>query len=335
MRIAILAYEGCLGSAVTGLVDLFWIAQKAQNGGPGAKRSKVVERAHLAFETRTASLDGATVRDAHGRELVADMSLDALDRCDAVLVSGMLLGEDGVPPVRILDPRVCDWLRRRHTEGALIGGCCAGVFVLGEAGLLAGRRCTTTWWLHNELKRRFPRAEAAWGSALVEDERIVTVGGPLSWVDLALHMIGRLAGKEAARLAADFAVVDSTPLPQASYAPRGYVNAQEPLLLSAEQIVRQAGAGLTAAQLATALNLSERTLHRRLKDLVGEGPQAFIRRVRMETAQVLLENAGTSIKQAAQLSGYSDEASFRRAFVQQVGMTPGSFRQRRLKRDGA
>ncbi|MYM88311.1 AraC family transcriptional regulator [Rugamonas sp. FT82W] len=46
------------------------------------------------------------------------------------------------------------WLRAQHAHGALIGGSCAGVFVLGEAGLLDGRRCTTTWWFQDELKQR-------------------------------------------------------------------------------------------------------------------------------------------------------------------------------------
>ncbi|RDK07254.1 DJ-1/PfpI family protein [Cupriavidus lacunae] len=114
------------------------------------------------------------------------------------------------------------WLRDQHAHGALIGGSCAGVFVLGEAGLLNDRRCTTTWWLHEELKHRFPGADVVWGSALLEDDRVISAGGrPLSWIDLALHMISRLAGPQAARIAADFAVVDNTPLQQSLYAPKG------------------------------------------------------------------------------------------------------------------
>jgi AraC-like DNA-binding protein len=99
------------------------------------------------------------------------------------------------------------------------------------------------------------------------------------------------------------------------------------LLFAAEQAARQAPAGSTAVQLATALAMSERTLHRRLKALTGEAPKAFITRIRIETARVLLETPGTSVKAAARLSGYADEASFRRAFTLQTGLTPTAFRQ--------
>jgi len=50
------------------------------------------------------------------------------------------------------------WLRRHHSRGAIIGGCGSGVFLLGEAGLFDGRQTTTSWWHHEELKQRYPRA---------------------------------------------------------------------------------------------------------------------------------------------------------------------------------
>jgi len=84
---------------------------------------------------------------------------------------------------------------------------------------------------------------------------------------------------------------------------------------------------MTAERLAKALNLSERTLHRRLKDLVNESPKAFITRVRIETACMLLDTPGASIKQVATQSGYNDDTSFRRAFTQLVGMSPVDYKR--------
>ncbi len=236
------------------------------------------------------------------------------------------------PPLTDSIRQAAKWLRRSHDSGAWIGGACAGTFVLGEGGLLDGRRCTTTWWLQHTFKRRFPKAHVVWGAAVEEQDRIVTTGGPLSWIDLALHIIRRLAGKEIAKLAADIAVADTQPLPQAIYAPRGFVNNADPFLLQAEQIVRHVKPRITAEELAGALNLSERTLHRRLKDLVGESPKSFITRVRIETACMLLDIPGVSVKQVASQCGYSDDASFRRAFAQQVGMSPFNYKQWQEKR---
>lgn len=327
VRIGIVAVEGSLLSAITGLADLFWMTGQALRAPPPGASCGLPNQALPTFETIIASADGKALRDPQGRQIPVDASFSELTQCDVALVTGMALGPDRLPPVSASVRHAAAWLQERHQAAALVGAACAGTFVLGEAGLLNGRRCTTTWWLHHAFKQRFPKARPVWGTALEEQDRIVTTGGPLSWVDLALHVIRREAGADVARLAADITVSDSLPLPQLVYAPRGFVNATDPLLLQAEQIVRHAIPGLTAEALAGALRISERTLHRRLKGLTNESPKGFITRVRIEMACVLLERPGASIKQVALQCGYSEETSFRRAFGQLTGMTPADYRR--------
>lgn len=323
MRIAILAVEGSLLSAVAGLSDLFWITNQALRAPPEGLE---IPPGPL-FETCIVSADGQAVRDPQGRLIPVDGAFPAPEACDAVLATGMALGPDGLPPMSDSIQQAARWLQQCHQQGAWVGGACAGTFVLGEAGLLDGRRCTTTWWLHHAFKRRFPKARVAWGTAVEEQDRVITTGGPLSWVDLALHVIRRLAGAEVAKLAADISVSDGQALPQLVYAPRGFINSTDPLLLQAEQIIRHGQPGMSAEGLAKALNLSERTLHRRLKDLVNESPKAFITRVRIETACMLLDTPGASIKQVATQCGYNDDTVFRRAFSQLVGMSPTDYKR--------
>ncbi|WP_017906723.1 GlxA family transcriptional regulator [Pseudomonas asplenii] len=327
MRIAIVAVEGSLLSAITGLADLFWITQQALRTPPPGMAPGLPDATALGFETIIVSAEGKPLRDPQGRLIPVEGSFHELGPCDVALVTGMALGPDKSPPLTNSIRQAAAWIKRRHASGVLIGGACAGTFVLGEAGLLDGRRCTTTWWLHHVFKQRYPKAQTVWGTAVEEQDGIITTGGPLSWVDLALHVIRRQAGTEVAKLAADISVADSLPLPQVIYAPRGFVNAADPLLLQAEQIIRHINPGVTAEGLAGALNLSERTLHRRLKELSNESPKAFITRVRIETACVLLETPGASVKQVAAKCGYSEETAFRRAFSQQTGMTPADYRR--------
>ncbi|CAM2157794.1 Helix-turn-helix domain-containing protein [Paraburkholderia tropica] len=327
VRIGIVAVEGSLLSAITGLADLFWMTGQALRAPPAGASYGLSDQTIPTFETTIASADGKALRDPQGRLIPVDASFRELTQCDVALVTGMALGPDRLPPVSASIRHAAAWLQERHQAGALVGAACAGTFVLGEAGLLNGRRCTTTWWLHHAFRQRFPKARPVWGAAVEEQDRIVTTGGPLSWVDLALYVIRREAGADVARLAADISVADSLPLPQLVYAPRGFVNATDPLLLEAEQIVRHASPGLTAEALAGALRLSERTLHRRLRSLTNESPKGFITRVRIEMACVLLERPGASIKQVALQCGYSAETSFRRAFGQLTGMTPADYRR--------
>jgi transcriptional regulator GlxA family with amidase domain len=279
------------------------------------------------FRVVTVSYDGAAIRDGFGRRYGVDESFSTIDNCAAIIVPPYFCDGDHVMPPSPAISAAAGWLRRQHALGAIVAGACNGVFLLGEAGLLDGRRCTTTWWRHDELKARYPRADAARGASLIEDGRIVTAGGPMSWIDLSFHIIRALCGAEAAKKAADFTVVDAVPSTQTIYIPPGYVTASNSFLLEAEHVVRSSGdSSLTSVQLAQALNLSERTLHRRLKDATGETPKHFIDRVRFEATRMLLETTKSSVKQLALASGYSDETSFRRAFRRYAGMSPGAYR---------
>lgn len=318
-HIVIAGFDGCLPSGIVGLVDLFALANKALARQPGCVAQ---------FEITVASPDGAAFHDGRGRRLKADARLKDIARADAVLIPGFWLDAEQLDAAAAVFHAVAPWLKAQHARGAWLCASCAGAYVLGEAGLLDGRRCTTTWWLHDALKRRYPRADAAWGAALIEDRRIVTAGGPMSWVDLALYAVRVLAGPEAARIAADFAVVDAVPLTQAVYVPTGHVAAADPFLIKAEQAVRQMhDEALSAVALAGQMSVSTRTLHRRLKALTGEAPKTFIVRVRLETARTLLDTSHTAIKDIALSSGYQDEGSFRRAFRQFSGMTPSGYRE--------
>lgn len=111
--------------------------------------------------------------------------------------------------------------------------------------------------------------------------------------------------------------------------------AQEVLLRAAEQYLR---ANLSRQQLspdhiAAALHVSRRTLYHAF-ELVGETPQALIRRLRLEQCRDMLghnASAGISITQLALEFGFSDPAYFTRCFRQRFGCTPSQYRADSLK----
>ncbi len=150
----------------------------------------------------------------------------------------------------------------------------------------------------------------------------------MSWIDLALYTIRVLVGPKAARIAADFAVIDTAPLAQSVYVPPGHVQARDPFLVAAEIAVRghRADVALTPCALAAQLATSERTLLRRLKNLGQQSSKTFISRVQLESARTLLETDSAAVKAVAQHCGWRDEGSFRRAFVRHTGMTPTAYR---------
>lgn len=317
MDVIVLGYNNCIGSAFLGAYDMLTMSLRML-----ARPMKPPP-----FTVLTASFNGEPFEDGSGRRLEVEKGLGTIKSCGAIIVPGYIC--DGTNRLHLSTEigAIAAWLRHQHALGATVCASCNGVFILGEAGLLDQRRCTTTWWRHDDLKSNYTRAQVMWDATLIEDNRIVTAAGPLSWIDLSLRVIRSVCGDDAAKKSADFTVVDTAPSTQTVYIPPGHLAMSNKFLLEAERVIRQVGdAPLTARQLAIALNSSERTLNRRLKEISGESPKSFIDRVRFERARMLLETTAHSVKELASNAGYADQTSFRRAFQRYSGMTPGAYR---------
>jgi transcriptional regulator GlxA family with amidase domain len=322
MNITILALEGCMPSAVIGIADVIAIANTAIRRRGGDVRLKC----------RTVSLDGRDVSTVRGQKLAVDGGIGDAAVHDAIIVTGFLVNLETFADQIKKFSKAAAWLRRRHANGSIVSGFCTGVFILAEAGLLNGRRATTTWWLQSELKQCYPRVDLALDAVVTETDNVVCAAGPMSWIDLVLRLIEMTAGAETARICADFAVLDTGHRTQAVYMPQGYLLKRDPWLVEAEMIVRRFNPRqITVRKLAAALGSSERTLHRRIKALAGESPQSFIGRIRIEMARTLLETTARSVKDIANSSGYRDESSFRKAFRKRVSMNPRDYRSKKAR----
>jgi len=96
-----------------------------------------------------------------------------------------------------------------------------------------------------------------------------------------------------------------------------------------EKVIRMLPSGLPkAALVAEALNISSRTLHRRLSE-AGLNFQTCLEQVRKKLARAYLDqsigSADLSLKEVAYLLGFSEPSSFYRAFKRWYGQTPGQF----------
>ncbi|UQR59811.1 helix-turn-helix domain-containing protein [Bradyrhizobium sp. C-145] len=323
MKLAILALEGCMHSAIAGVADILSLANHViQQSGAKSR-----------FACQTLSLDGKAVRAGGGQLVSVDGAITSRGSFDAIIIPGNLV--DHVTAAR-LQPQYAHagaWLRQQHANGRLIGAFCSGVFLLAGAGLLDNRRATITWWLQNELRQRHPAIDLAPDAVITCADRLVCAAGPMSWVDLLLRLIEMVDGKEIAKLCADYVVIDTAQRSQSIFMPVGYLLSQDPLLTRADLLVRRAGKRpMTVKRLADALGLSERTLNRKFQELTHEPPQAFITRRRVEHARTLLETTAQPVKTIARAAGYEDESSFRKAFRKLTLMSPQAYRTRRVER---
>lgn len=145
-------------------------------------------------EVFTLSLDGRSVTCAKGMEIVVDVPLSEAGDLDVALVPG------GRGTRRLLgDRRAREWLQGLSKAGALLTSVCTGSLVLADAGILSGRPATTYWSELDTLTRLDPTIEVRPDDRFVDSGEVITAAGVSAGIDMALHLVARLATEERAR----------------------------------------------------------------------------------------------------------------------------------------
>jgi AraC-like DNA-binding protein len=86
-----------------------------------------------------------------------------------------------------------------------------------------------------------------------------------------------------------------------------------------------AHADFTVDDLAAAVGLSPRQLQRRLKQLTGTSPAAFIRQYRLDVGAQLLEQDSGTVAQVAYQVGFGTPDTFSRHFKDRFGCPPSAY----------
>jgi transcriptional regulator GlxA family with amidase domain len=97
---------------------------------------------------------------------------------------------------------VVAWVRRMAGRVAIMSSVCTGAFLLGRAGLLEGRKATTHWLSLDRLAEEFPHTEVQRGVRWVDEGDLVTSAGIEAGIDMSLHLVERLLGREMAETTA-------------------------------------------------------------------------------------------------------------------------------------
>jgi transcriptional regulator GlxA family with amidase domain len=132
--------------------------------------------------------------------------------CEKTLVVTPHHSFETVPPLEVLvhpggdgtealaeDEAHLDWLRKQREQVPLVTSVCTGAMPLAAAGLLRGRRATSNRKLLDTLSEIDSSIEVDREARFVDDGDIITAAGLSAGIDMALHVVGRLAGPERAR----------------------------------------------------------------------------------------------------------------------------------------
>lgn len=142
----------------------------------------------------TISADGGPVTGAKELVIGAHHALSDAPALDVLVHPG------GWGTRRLLqDPDHLDWVRAQRRTVPIMTSVCTGSLVYAAAGLLTGRPATTHWASLNLLSELDPTISTDVSARFVDDGDMVTSAGVSAGIDMALHLVARLAGLERAR----------------------------------------------------------------------------------------------------------------------------------------
>ena len=305
-RVVIAAFPDCQSLDVAGPAEVF---------------------ASAGYAVEVVAPDPEPFAMSNGMRVIPEAAMaDVRGRIDTLVVAG------GAGTRRAAtDERVIAWVRDAAKRSRRVTSVCTGAFVLGQAGLLAGRRATTHWEWCELLGRLFPDVEVEPDAIFVADRGVYTSAGVTAGIDLALALVEEDLGPQRAReIAQQLVVFLRRPGGQSQFSAQlaAQPAEREPLRELQAWIAANPAADLSVASLAARVAMSPRNFARAFRRETGMTPAAYVESVRVEHARIALEGTTSQIEAIARQSGFGTVETMRRAFHRRLGVGPGAYRSR-------
>ncbi|GAB3291942.1 DJ-1/PfpI family protein [Parahaliea aestuarii] len=179
MNIGIFIYEHAEVLDFSGPFEVFATANRLR-GGEGRFNCFLVAETTAAVSARA----GYSVNPHFG---FADHPA-----LDVLIVSG------GIHSAELHKRPVIDWITTVADRATIVASVCTGAFLIAEAGLLSGRQATTHWEDIADLRSSYPDVEVLEERRWVDEGGVVSSGGISAGIDMSLHLVERLAGRDLA-----------------------------------------------------------------------------------------------------------------------------------------
>jgi transcriptional regulator GlxA family with amidase domain len=147
-----------------------------------------------------------TISCAMGMRVVPDLTWATAPPLDVLVYPG---GQGTVG--QLGDDTYRRWVREVAAGGTLMTSVCTGSLVFADAGLLDGRPATTHWASLEQLASLGHDIEVRPDDRFVDDGNVVTSAGVSAGIDMALHLVARLATPDRARQVRRFIQYDPAP----------------------------------------------------------------------------------------------------------------------------
>jgi len=132
-----------------------------------------------------------------GLRVIPDATLETCPPLDILVVPG-----GWGTRAEMSNQRVLKWIAERAREIETLTSVCTGAMLLGQIGLLDGRRATTHWRSLEWMRQSFPSVTVEDKLHVVEDGQVLTSAGISAGIDMALRVVARYCGEAVGRATA-------------------------------------------------------------------------------------------------------------------------------------
>lgn len=277
-----------------------------------------------AFDVSVLGRAAGPVLSSTGVSLpVADIGSFPLMR-NSVLV--VLSGAEGA---RRGDFRTESVARAVFRHGGSIWAIGLGAFVVANAGVLAGSRCTTHWLHQQSFAERFPEVTLA-NELVIRSGNIFSCAGGESIVDLLADFLASSHGPAAADFVADIFLHGASRDLKARQRNKLIDNYDVPSLALRKAVhLMEANCEqpISRPDLAKAVGISVRQLERLFRRYLNVTPGQFDVILRLQKGRQLLRLTNLPISEISASCGFGSQSHFTRRYRCHFGTTPRSDRR--------
>ncbi len=242
---------------------------------------------------------------------------------DTVFVCG------GVQIENCVSKPVRDWLRMQAKKQVNIGALCTGSYILAEAGLLRGYRCTIHWENMASLMEKFPELIVSPVLFKVDRNRYTCAGG-VAPMDMIIHLIARHHGAALANEIAEEFMLERV-RDQNDRQPSSLhilLGGSQPKLAEAVIYMEANKEDLLGlGEIAGHIGVSRRQLQRLFRKYLNCSPVEYYKRLRLIQARQLLQQTNMSISDVSITCGFNSSNYFSKCYREHFSYPPSSERR--------
>ncbi|MEJ2681027.1 MAG: DJ-1/PfpI family protein [Gammaproteobacteria bacterium] len=180
-KIGILVFDGFLTSDVTAPIEVF---------GAATKKSWFSSYELVVIS----ATKNKTVISEEGLKVMADKTIFDDLKLDVLLVPSAYEMDDFIG-----DKNLINFIKKQGNSASWMASNCAGAFLLGEAGILDGKKATTWAGGEKSLAKAYPKIDVQYDQNVVIGNKVITSnGGPVSY-QAAFELLAKLSSEKFSR----------------------------------------------------------------------------------------------------------------------------------------